>query len=123
MCRLTKTITYYCDDNQVSPQHIYLNPEPEQWEGCLSHHNAKLRGRRFSAPKRTCSDAPDQVPLVDSICPDCQSQWGNEHTAIISAHMKATLQRMDDLCGLFNNPIKLGAEMRSSCVRLERNVY
>lgn len=29
--------------------------------------------------------------------------------------MKTILQRMDDLCGLFYNPIKLRAEMPSSC--------
>ncbi|TGO54183.1 hypothetical protein BCON_0111g00260 [Botryotinia convoluta] len=115
MCRLTKPITYYCDDDQASPPHIYLHPEPEQWEGCLNHHNVDLRGKIFSAPERTCYDAPDQAPLANSICPDCQLEWGTERTAIINAHMKAILQRMDDLCGLFNNPSKLRAEMRSSC--------
>ncbi|TGO51280.1 hypothetical protein BOTNAR_0362g00040 [Botryotinia narcissicola] len=115
MCRLIKPITYYCDDDQVFPPHIYLDPNPEQWEGCLNHHNVDLRGEVFSAPERTCYDVPDQAPLARSICPDCYSEWGAERTAIINAHVKAILQRMDDLCGLFNNPSKLKAVMRSSC--------
>ncbi|TGO30722.1 hypothetical protein BPAE_0003g00050 [Botrytis paeoniae] len=115
MCRLTKPITYYCDDNQASPPHIYLNPESEQWEGCLNHHNVDLRGKIFSAPERTCYDVPDQAPLANSICPDYYFKWGIERTAIINAHMKAILQCMDELCGIFNNPSKLRAEMRSSC--------
>ncbi|KAF7892366.1 uncharacterized protein EAF01_010446 [Botrytis porri] len=115
MCRLTKPITYYCDDDQASPPHIYLNPESEQWEGCLNHPNVDLRRRIFSAPERTCYDAPDQAPLANSICPDCFLKWGPERTAIINAHMKAILQRLDELCGLFNNPSNLRAEMRSTC--------
>ncbi|TGO31960.1 hypothetical protein BHYA_0374g00050 [Botrytis hyacinthi] len=115
MCRLIKPITYYCDDDQASPPHIYRNPDPEQWEGCSNHHNVDLRGKVFSAPERTCYDVPDQAPLAKSICPDCYSKWGAGRTTIINAHVKAILQRMDDLCGLFNNPSKLRAEMRSSC--------
>ncbi|THV46299.1 hypothetical protein BGAL_0397g00050 [Botrytis galanthina] len=115
MCRLIRPITYYCDDDQVYPPHIYLNPDPDQWEGCSNHHNVELRGKVFSAPERTCYDVPDRAPLAKSICPDCYSRWGAGRTAIINAHVKAILQCMDDLCGLFNDPSKLKAEMRSSC--------
>ncbi|KAF7953282.1 hypothetical protein EAE96_006493 [Botrytis aclada] len=114
MCRLTRPITYYCDDDQASPPHIFINPEPKQWEACSNHYNIDLRGKVFSTPShRTCLGAPDQVPLANSICPNCQVRWGDERTAIINAHMKAILQRMDDLCELFNHPSKLRAEMRS----------